>query len=138
MKLVIGGILALVAMIMAFPQLNLQWNIIGAILIVAFGFLFVTVSSRLTGEIGRLESEEVRLAAELSQIEVELKGEVTIEAEVLAKYVERDDRVRLKADAVAKLQAAHDKRSRPGRACWTGVPSATEAARTLRLAKVLG
>ena len=52
MKLVIGGILALIAMIMAFPQLNLQWNIIGAILIIAFGFLFVTVSSRLTGEIG--------------------------------------------------------------------------------------
>ncbi len=52
MKLVIGGILALIAMIMAFPQLNLQWNLIGAILIVAFGFLFVTVSSRLTGEIG--------------------------------------------------------------------------------------
>src|SRR5260370_1837209 len=52
MKLVIGGILALVAMIMAFPQLSLQWNIIGAILIIAFGFLFVTVSSRLTGEIG--------------------------------------------------------------------------------------
>src|SRR6266403_3236545 len=43
MKLVIGGILALIAMIMAFPQLNLQWNIIGAILIIAFGFLFVTV-----------------------------------------------------------------------------------------------
>jgi hypothetical protein len=39
-------------MIMIFPQLNLQWNIVGAILIVAFGFLFVTVSSRLTGEIG--------------------------------------------------------------------------------------
>jgi putative OPT family oligopeptide transporter len=52
MKLVIGGILALIAMIMAFPQLNLQWNLIGAILIIAFGFLFVTVSSRLTGEIG--------------------------------------------------------------------------------------
>jgi len=52
MKLVIGGILALIAMIMAFPQLNLQWNIVGAILIIAFGFLFVTVSSRLTGEIG--------------------------------------------------------------------------------------
>ena len=34
------------------PQLNLQWNLIGAILIVVFGFLFVTVSSRLTGEIG--------------------------------------------------------------------------------------
>jgi putative OPT family oligopeptide transporter len=52
MKLVIGGILVLIGLIMAFPQLNLQWNIIGALLIVAFGFLFVTVSSRLTGEIG--------------------------------------------------------------------------------------
>ena len=52
MKFVIGGIVALVGLIMIFPQLNLQWNIIGAILIVAFGFLFVTVSSRLTGEIG--------------------------------------------------------------------------------------
>src|SRR2546428_6216952 len=37
---------------MIFPQLNLQWNILGAILIGAFGFLFVTVSSRFTGEIG--------------------------------------------------------------------------------------
>lgn len=52
MKFVIGGIVALLGLIMIFPQLNLQWNIIGAILIVAFGFLFVTVSSRLTGEIG--------------------------------------------------------------------------------------
>lgn len=52
MKFVIGGIIALLGMIMVFPQLNLQWNILGAILIVAFGFLFVTVSSRLTGEIG--------------------------------------------------------------------------------------
>jgi putative OPT family oligopeptide transporter len=52
MKFVIGGIIALVGMIMVFPQLNLQWNIVGALLIVAFGFLFVTVSSRLTGEIG--------------------------------------------------------------------------------------
>ncbi len=52
MKLVVGGIFALLAMIMIFPQLNLQWNILGAVLIVAFGFLFVTVSSRLTGEIG--------------------------------------------------------------------------------------
>src|SRR2546428_3492680 len=52
MKLVVGGIFALLAMIMVFPQLNLQWNILGAILIIAFGFLFVTVSSRLTGEIG--------------------------------------------------------------------------------------
>src|SRR6185369_6495507 len=52
MKFVVGGIFALLALIMIFPQLNLQWNILGAILIVAFGFLFVTVSSRLTGEIG--------------------------------------------------------------------------------------
>ncbi|HEU4508985.1 MAG TPA: oligopeptide transporter, OPT family, partial [Pyrinomonadaceae bacterium] len=52
MKLVVGGSLALIAMIMILPQLHLQFNIIGAILIVAFGFLFVTVSSRLTGEIG--------------------------------------------------------------------------------------
>jgi putative OPT family oligopeptide transporter len=52
MKVVIGGIIVLIAMIMLFPQLNLRFNLIGAILIVAFGFLFVTVSSRLTGEIG--------------------------------------------------------------------------------------
>lgn len=52
MRVVIGGCLAIIAVIMAVPQLNLQWNILGALLIVAFGFLFVTVSSRLTGEIG--------------------------------------------------------------------------------------
>src|SRR6266852_8244034 len=56
MKFVIGGIIALLGMIMAFPQLGLQVNIfvafLGAVLIIAFGFLFVTVSSRLTGEIG--------------------------------------------------------------------------------------
>ena len=52
MKIVVGGILALIAMIMILPQLHLQFNLLGAILIIAFGFLFVTVSSRLTGEIG--------------------------------------------------------------------------------------
>ena len=52
MKFVVGGIFVLLAMIMIVPQLHLQWNILGALLIVAFGFLFVTVSSRLTGEIG--------------------------------------------------------------------------------------
>jgi len=52
MKVVVGGIIVLLAMIMIFPQLHLQWNLLGALLIVAFGFLFVTVSSRLTGEIG--------------------------------------------------------------------------------------
>jgi putative OPT family oligopeptide transporter len=52
MKFVIGGIIALLIAIMVAPQLNLQGNIVGALLIVAFGFLFVTVSSRLTGEVG--------------------------------------------------------------------------------------
>ncbi len=52
MKFVLGGIIALLLAIMVFPQLNLRGNILGALLIVAFGFLFVTVSSRLTGEIG--------------------------------------------------------------------------------------
>ena len=52
MKFVLGGIIVLILAIMLAPQLNLQWNILGALLIVAFGFLFVTVSSRLTGEVG--------------------------------------------------------------------------------------
>jgi putative OPT family oligopeptide transporter len=52
MKFVMGGIIALLIVIMLFPQLNLRWNILGALLIVIFGFLFVTVSSRLTGEVG--------------------------------------------------------------------------------------
>jgi putative OPT family oligopeptide transporter len=52
MKFVLGGIFVLLALIVLFPQLGLHWNILGAVLIVAFGFLFVTVSSRLTGEIG--------------------------------------------------------------------------------------
>ncbi|MDQ3199763.1 MAG: oligopeptide transporter, OPT family, partial [Verrucomicrobiota bacterium] len=52
MKFVIGGCIALLLVMMVVPQLHLQWNLLGALLIVAFGFLFVTVSSRLTGEIG--------------------------------------------------------------------------------------
>jgi putative OPT family oligopeptide transporter len=52
MKFVLGGIIALIVLIMLMPQLNLRFNILGAILIIAFGFLFVTVSSRLTGEVG--------------------------------------------------------------------------------------
>ncbi|MDT5270236.1 MAG: hypothetical protein QOH49_2422 [Acidobacteriota bacterium] len=52
MKFVLGGIIVLIAAIMLIPQLHLQFNLLGALLIVAFGFLFVTVSSRLTGEIG--------------------------------------------------------------------------------------
>ncbi|MEP6709979.1 MAG: OPT/YSL family transporter, partial [Verrucomicrobiota bacterium] len=52
MKFVVGGVIALLLVMMVAPQLNLQWNFLGALLVVAFGFLFVTVSSRLTGEIG--------------------------------------------------------------------------------------
>src|SRR5262252_1068317 len=52
MKFVLGGIILLLLAIMIAPQLNLRGNLLGALLIVAFGFLFVTVSSRLTGEIG--------------------------------------------------------------------------------------
>ena len=52
MRFVIGGIIVLLAAIMLAPQLNLRFNLLGALLIVAFGFLFVTVSSRLTGEVG--------------------------------------------------------------------------------------
>jgi putative OPT family oligopeptide transporter len=52
MKFVIGGVIALLLVIMIAPQLHLQWNLLGALLIVAIGFLFVTVSSHLTGEIG--------------------------------------------------------------------------------------
>lgn len=50
MKFVGIGIVVLMAAIMI-PR-SLHMNLLGALLIVAFGFLFVTVSSRLTGEIG--------------------------------------------------------------------------------------
>ncbi len=50
MKWVVIGILALIVVITFVPTLKM--NILGAILIIIFGFLFVTVSSRLTGEIG--------------------------------------------------------------------------------------
>ena len=52
MKFVLAGIILLMVVIMIVPQLNLRFNILGAFLIIAFGFLFVTVSSRLTGEVG--------------------------------------------------------------------------------------
>jgi putative OPT family oligopeptide transporter len=47
---VFGGIALLVLAILLSPSLHM--NLLGALLIVVFGFLFVTVSSRLTGEIG--------------------------------------------------------------------------------------
>jgi uncharacterized oligopeptide transporter (OPT) family protein len=50
MKTVLIGIVLLIAAITFVPSFHM--NVLGAILIVVFGFLFVTVSSRLTGEIG--------------------------------------------------------------------------------------
>jgi putative OPT family oligopeptide transporter len=49
-KWVAVGIVLLMVLIMAFR--SLQMNLLGAVMIVLFGFLFVTVSSRLTGEVG--------------------------------------------------------------------------------------
>jgi putative OPT family oligopeptide transporter len=50
MRLVLAGIVALVVAIWLAAPLHM--NLVGAVLVVALGFLFVTVSSRLTGEIG--------------------------------------------------------------------------------------
>ncbi|MEO6001666.1 MAG: oligopeptide transporter, OPT family [Opitutus sp.] len=50
MKFVGIGIVGLIALVMVAPTLHM--NFLGALLIIVFGFLFVTVSSRLTGEIG--------------------------------------------------------------------------------------
>jgi putative OPT family oligopeptide transporter len=50
MGFVVFGCLALVAALMLLP--SLQVSFLSAVLILVFGFLFVTVSSRLTGEIG--------------------------------------------------------------------------------------
>lgn len=50
MKVVLGGAIALALLIAIAPPLEV--NPVSAILIVVFGFFFVTVSSRITGEIG--------------------------------------------------------------------------------------
>ena len=58
MKWVVVGVIVLVLAIMLFPQLGLSVfqhpfvSFFGALLIIFLGFLFVTVSSRLTGEVG--------------------------------------------------------------------------------------
>ncbi len=55
MNIVLFGSLGLVVALMFIPSLGLGlslWGLLGAVLILLFGFLFVTVSSRLTGEIG--------------------------------------------------------------------------------------
>lgn len=50
MSIVVGGSLAIAAAIAVAPVLEI--NLFSAVLIVLFGFFFVTVSSRITGEIG--------------------------------------------------------------------------------------
>jgi putative OPT family oligopeptide transporter len=58
MKWVVIGVIGLIAAIMLVPKLGLSVfqhpfvSFFGAILIIILGFLFVTVSSRLTGEVG--------------------------------------------------------------------------------------
>lgn len=55
MTVVIFGSLGLVVVLAAVPQLGLgltPGGLLGAVMILLFGFLFVTVSSRLTGEVG--------------------------------------------------------------------------------------
>jgi putative OPT family oligopeptide transporter len=55
LKVVIFGALGLVLVLAAVPQLGLgltATGILAAVMILLFGFLFVTVSSRLTGEVG--------------------------------------------------------------------------------------
>lgn len=58
MKYVVIGVIVLMAAIMLAPQLGISVfqspvvSFLGALLIVILGFLFVTVSSRLTGEVG--------------------------------------------------------------------------------------
>lgn len=55
MSVVLYGSLGLVLVMMFVPQLGLGFSfqgLLGAVMILLFGFLFVTVSSRLTGEVG--------------------------------------------------------------------------------------
>jgi putative OPT family oligopeptide transporter len=55
MYVVLFGSLGLVLMMMCIPALGLGFSfqgLLGALMILLFGFLFVTVSSRLTGEVG--------------------------------------------------------------------------------------
>jgi uncharacterized oligopeptide transporter (OPT) family protein len=55
MNVVLFGSLGLIVILMAVPSLGLRFTIqgaLGAVMVLLFGFLFVTVSSRLTGEVG--------------------------------------------------------------------------------------
>src|SRR5437762_3137808 len=52
MVVVLGGSLALAAFLAIAPSLPTQGNVVAALLVIIFGFFFVTVSSRITGLIG--------------------------------------------------------------------------------------
>jgi putative OPT family oligopeptide transporter len=52
MIVVVGGTLALAIFLLAMPKLPTYGNVLATVLIVIFGFFFVTVSSRITGLIG--------------------------------------------------------------------------------------
>jgi putative OPT family oligopeptide transporter len=52
LTVVLVGSLLLALFLAVTPGMPMQWNFVAAILIVAFGFFFVTVSSRITGLIG--------------------------------------------------------------------------------------
>src|SRR5207245_9638140 len=49
---VLGGSLLLAVFLALAPKMPTQGNFLAAILVIVFGFLFVTVSSRITGLIG--------------------------------------------------------------------------------------
>ena len=49
---VLGGSLALAVFLFVMPRMPTQGNILASVLVIVFGFLFVTVSSRITGLIG--------------------------------------------------------------------------------------
>src|SRR5207244_4311166 len=49
---VLGGSLLLAIFLAVAPKMPMQGNFLAAILVIVFGFLFVTVSSRITGLIG--------------------------------------------------------------------------------------
>jgi putative OPT family oligopeptide transporter len=49
---VIGGSLALAVFLAVAPRMPTQGNIVASVLVIVFGFFFVTVSSRITGLIG--------------------------------------------------------------------------------------
>lgn len=88
---VFGGSLLLIVGLMAVPQLGLGFDnkgIAGALMIIILGFLFVTVSSRLTGEVGSTSNPisgmtvATLLLACLILLGLEMAGVVTINKEI--------------------------------------------------------